>query len=285
MNDDSDVSIGARIMQIHDALTAGEQRLASVILELDGNFSGFTASELAARANVSNPTAARFFRRLGYENYQQARTHARDQASLGSPLVALQRRHRIGDVDYDLGRYAEHEILNLRRTMAEISGEKLHAAVQMLREARKIRIVAFRNSVLIALYLRAQLSLLHDNVQVLPQLGMAMGEDVATMGAEDLLVVVGMRRRPPVLTQLMRAALERNAKVLQLTHIGAPASPNPSVLTLRCVVDGAGIFDSYSTALCVANCLVSLLEQSMGPGVAERLANIEALRKDIDGIG
>ena len=44
------------------------------------------AAELAALSQVSNATATRFVRRLGYASLEEARRHARDERSSGSPL-------------------------------------------------------------------------------------------------------------------------------------------------------------------------------------------------------
>ena len=65
--------IDARILAVYDELTASERRLASVVMEERNSLSSFTAGELAARANISNATAARFFRRLGYNSYNDAK--------------------------------------------------------------------------------------------------------------------------------------------------------------------------------------------------------------------
>ena len=53
-SDGDAAAINARIFESLDALTKSERRLAEVVLESVDNLPSFTASELAARANVSN---------------------------------------------------------------------------------------------------------------------------------------------------------------------------------------------------------------------------------------
>ena len=76
--------------QLHD-LPPTERRLADLVLDFPGELASYTASELAALANVSNATVSRFIRRLGYENYDE----------LKSAVVALQ--HAVWGVKGDNG--------------------------------------------------------------------------------------------------------------------------------------------------------------------------------------
>lgn len=281
---ENDTPIEVRIMQIYEDLPAGERRLAEVILEMDGNFSGFTAGELAGRAGVSNPTAARFFRRLSYDNYQQAHNQARERASQGSPLTALRKKSRRGTVTFDFGLYADQEIRNLNRTSAEITGEQLESAVSLIRSARRIWIVGFRNSMTVGLYLHAILNLLRDGVTILPRAGMTLAEELVNMRNDDLIILVAFRRRPAIAARIIRTAQKRGTRILQLADLGVPSQSDGSILTLRCSMEGAGIFDSYAAAVTLVNCLGSLLEQSVGSAAANRLTQIENLLDEVDAI-
>ena len=71
--------------QLHE-LPPTERRLADLILDFPGELASYSASELAALANVSNATVSRFIRRLGYDNYDEARRQAREEKRSGSPL-------------------------------------------------------------------------------------------------------------------------------------------------------------------------------------------------------
>ena len=71
--------------QLHE-LPPTERRLAEVVLEFPGELASYSASELAVLANVSNATVSRFIRRLGYDSYEEARRHAREERGQGSPL-------------------------------------------------------------------------------------------------------------------------------------------------------------------------------------------------------
>ena len=82
-------TIQESIMAVYESLPPGERKLADTALARLSNLASYSATELAAEASVSKATAARFFRRIGYESFEQARRQARAEAHLASPLYAL----------------------------------------------------------------------------------------------------------------------------------------------------------------------------------------------------
>src|SRR6202023_790972 len=79
-------SIESRIAECYDELSEIDQRLSDVILSAPGQLAMQTATELAATAQVSKATATRFFQKLGYASYEDARAIARTAQLSGSPL-------------------------------------------------------------------------------------------------------------------------------------------------------------------------------------------------------
>ena len=61
--------LSLRIQERINRLTKSEQKLARVILESPTLIETHTATELASIADVSKATAARFFRALGYADF------------------------------------------------------------------------------------------------------------------------------------------------------------------------------------------------------------------------
>lgn len=57
------------LLRIRDALPElhpSEQKLAKLVLDFPGEMAGYTATEIAELANVSNAAVSRFVRRIGY---------------------------------------------------------------------------------------------------------------------------------------------------------------------------------------------------------------------------
>ncbi|WP_454006545.1 MurR/RpiR family transcriptional regulator [Alcaligenes sp. Marseille-Q7550] len=85
MPDTAPKSFVGRIREILNDLSPSERRLAEFALDFPGDLAGYTASELASLAHVSNATVTRFIRRLGYTNYEAARKQVRSEKNAGSP--------------------------------------------------------------------------------------------------------------------------------------------------------------------------------------------------------
>ena len=110
------VSIESRIAECYDELSEIDQRLADVILSAPGQLAMQTATELAASAQVSKATATRFFQKLGYASYDDARAIARAAQVGGSPLYLQARGRRSTRLDDVIQAHLEHEIANLANT-------------------------------------------------------------------------------------------------------------------------------------------------------------------------
>src|ERR1700738_5273100 len=83
------VSIHALVRAGYALLAPTERRVADLILNFPGELSGYSASELARMAKISNATVTRFVRRLGFQNYEEMRHHARAEREAGAPLYLL----------------------------------------------------------------------------------------------------------------------------------------------------------------------------------------------------
>jgi DNA-binding MurR/RpiR family transcriptional regulator len=277
-----DRPIAARINAIWDGLTASEKRLADVVVEAQGDLSAFTASELAERAGISNATAARFFRRLGYDSYNHARRAARVARDWGSPLYELtgigERRLAAGN----FGLHVAQDLQNLARTAEMLSPEALAAAVELMVRARRLWVLGFRNSTALAGYARGLLAHVRPDVHLLPLAGQTLAEDLVGIGPEDVLLVIGFRRRPNLLREILGMAREAGAATVLICDLSANRTAQLASVTLRCHNRGHSLFDSYAAPMSVINYLCSATGLALGEAAVGRLADIERLHGRLD---
>src|ERR1700722_11070506 len=108
-------SIESRIAECYDELSEIDQRLAGGILNEPGQLAMQTDTELATTARVSKATAPRFFQKLGYASYDDARAIARAAQVGGSPLYLQDRGRKTAGGKLDDGVQAPlpHEIQNI----------------------------------------------------------------------------------------------------------------------------------------------------------------------------
>lgn len=274
----ADDAIDVRIAALFDDLTESEKRLAEVVLEAAGALSSFTAGELASRAEVSAATAARFFRRLGYESYGDLRRSVRDARTWGSPLYELS----AGGQPADLARHVGQDIENLQRLAAELSPASLAAAVDLLVSARRLHVIGFRNSAALAGYARGLLAHVKPDVRLLPLAGQTLAEDLVDLGAGDAFLVFGFRRRPAMLRDVMAAVREAGARILLVTDASAARTAHLAHVTLRCPNQGASLFDSYVAPMSLISHLASAVGAALGPAAERRLSMIEDAHRRLE---
>ena len=274
--------IDGRILDILDELTDSERRLAEVVLETQGNLSAFTAGELAEKAGVSNATAARFFQRLGYKSYSEARRQARLVQAWGSPLYELTGvRERVPEV----GGFALHvaqDLQNLTRTAETLSPEAISRSIDLLVAARTIWTVGFRNSFALAAYARGLLMNAKPDVRLLPVAGSTIGEELAGIGPDDVFLVMGFRRRPVVLREILDVAREARAPSILITDLTAARTTQLATITLRCHNRGASQLDSYAAPISLINHICSATGLALGEAGLKRLGIIEGLHDRLD---
>lgn len=269
--------IDVRISAIYDELTESERRLAEVVLEAASELFAFTAGELASRAEVSPATAARFFRRLGYESYADVRRAVRDGRSWGSPLYELD-NHRSDD-NGGFASFVAADIANLMRTAENLTPDMLASAVDLLVGARRVWVLGFRNSSALATYARGLLTHIKPDVRLLPLAGQTLAEDMAGLTASDVMLVFGLRRRPPVLREILGYAREIGTPTVLVTDLTAARTAHLATVTLRCQNKGQSLFDSYVAPMSLANYLCSAVQSALGSATEERLAVIERLHR------
>ncbi|KKO73497.1 MurR/RpiR family transcriptional regulator [Kerstersia gyiorum] len=266
-----------RILSLQDTFTESEQRLAHVTLECLGNIAAWSGADLAKKAGVSKATASRFFRRLGYDNFNEIRAQARDDAERGSPLYEMA-GVRPPDASGDaLAAHLSTDLQNLAQTFERLDSRDVETTVSLLAQSRRVWIAGFRNGRVLAQYAWALLTQLRDGVTLAPGAGLNLAEDLADMGPDDVLLVMDFRRRVTLLKPVVEHASRIGARVVVLTDPTATELPARADVVLRCVNRSPAVFDSYIAAMSLINHLCSVLARTLGDAARQRLKHIESL--------
>lgn len=270
-------SLENRVLHAYDSFPPAERRLADALIECHGDIARYSATELSVKARVSKATAARFFRKLGYEGFRQARRQALQARPWGSPLEALAELTGPLQARGNLGRHVANDIRNLTQTAESIAPQQLDQAVATLSTARRILVVGFRNSHSLATYAFMILNAIKTDVQLLGTGGLAAAEQLAGLGTHDVILAIGFRRRPYALRQILETARVRGIASLLIADTTASETPKLADVTLVCQNQGAYLFDSYVSGLTLLNFLCSAVALSLGDSAWLRLAEIEDL--------
>jgi DNA-binding MurR/RpiR family transcriptional regulator len=276
-------SIESRIAECYDQLSEIDQRLADVILSAPGQLAMQTATELAANAQVSKATATRFFQKLGYASYDDARETAKAALMGGSPLYLQERgrKESEGGLDEVIEAHLKHEVTNLANTYRSLDRQMLAEAVSGIASARRVVIIGYRHSHTIATMIRRELVQVRGDVTVLPAPGDTLAEYIGDLGAKDLAIVIGLRRRVPAIELAMAALADAGISTLYVSDVIAGKPARLARWVIRCHTDGMMMFDSVAGVASLVNLLCSLVAERLRERGNAHLQRVEVLHQQL----
>jgi DNA-binding MurR/RpiR family transcriptional regulator len=266
----------------YDALSRTERRLADAILDFPGEIASYSATELAGLAGVPKVTVTRLVRRLGFASFEAARIASRGASDGGSPLYRLRKSPDAPGDGPAWSAHVERCIGNIAKLVPSLDPAALDGAVDALAKARSVWLVGYRNNHYLAGYARWQFIQVRDRVHLVPGAGETLGESLASLGAEDVLVVLAIRRRVPVLKRIMAAALAAGARILWIGDAHSPDEAVGATWRFACETISLSPLDNHVAPMALLHLLSAGLLDRAGPAGRKRLARIEALHEDLD---
>lgn len=271
-----------RIEENYDSLPPAERRLGDLLKDFPGDIATYSATELATLAGTSKAAATRFFRRLGYSDFNEARRQIREARRWGSPLYTTHTSQEAEKPTLAVSTHMERESVNLCRTLEGLRPDTLREVSTAISRARRVFVVGFRNSRIFADYLQSQLSVLRPDVHIFPAAGQTLGECIVDMGPEDILIIIGLRRRVSLISQLMKVALRLKTPILLITDPSASKISKVATWPITCQIRSTSVFDSYTPVISVLTLIVNLVMQENLEQSYERLKGIEEAHEVLD---
>ncbi|PZW43456.1 MurR/RpiR family transcriptional regulator [Pseudomonas sp. URMO17WK12:I2] len=268
-----------RLRSHYSQLSPQEQRIADFVLDHYDDLVSYNSAELARLAGVSKATVSRLFKRLGYEKYKDMREEQRSLRQSGMP-VADSRDVVQGNTL--LARHYKQEMANLTQWVNAIDAGQFGEVVQALGSSKRVFVVGMRNAFPVALHLRQQLLQVRSGVQVLPQPGQTLAEELVELTAEDMVVVLGFRRRPRIIRPLLQVLQTQQVPTLVICEPQARGIIELARWHLCAPLDSVSAFDSYASANSLINLLVNaLLHEQLAHG-RQRIHQIAKLYGQLD---
>ncbi|HAM25277.1 MAG TPA: MurR/RpiR family transcriptional regulator [Microbacteriaceae bacterium] len=253
-------SLASRIEQSYRELSPQEQRAADFLRDHLADLAVYNATEVARLSGVSKATISRLYRRLGFGNAEELRDHVRGLRAAGTPMAT--------DAPVSFAAHIEREVANLR---AAFSAPELEPVAKLIASARRVLVIGFRNSFPVALHLRQQLAQARDGVELAPLPGQSIGEELASLGPDDVVVLVGFRRRPEAFARLVAAVSSAPARSVLLTDATGRRFASTVDHLIECPVESVSAFDSYAAAASLVSVLAAAV---LGAGLREGRARI-----------
>ena len=234
-----------------------------------------TAKELSEDVGVSEATVIRFAVNLGYDGYPEMlkalsemiksriTTVDRLEFSLKSPQGSI-----IKDVmDWD--------IANIKRTVEELDLASFQEALKSINRAKRIYIVSLRSAVALGSFLHFYLQILLKNCLLVNKAD-TMFEDLANVGAGDLVIGISFARYTRQTVEGVCFAKERKANTLVITdHNTSPLAYHGDTVLLA-QRDMSTFIDSFVAPLSLINALIVALATERPKQTRQTLADLEA---------
>lgn len=273
------MSFVSRIREAMPEFHRSEARLAEAILHFPGQLAGYTATELAQMAGVSNATVTRFVRKIGYVSFEEARQAVRAEQLAGTALLRMNQKD--GPADGQLARHLAQAHDNLDRSLGALDGQSIAELVAAMVTADRLWVIGFRAGQSFARYLAWQVLQLRSDVITLPRDGETLAESLAAIGPRDCVIVFALRRPPRVLERVM-AEVARSGAATGVIGDLAGLDRLPARWHLPCSTAGAGALFDHSGVMALCGVLASGAMDQAGAAGRERLSAIESLHDSLD---
>lgn len=272
-----------RIQEKQARLTSGEKKIAKTILENQDIIETHTATEIANLSGVSKATAARFFRTLGYADFEEVRLQAREERNQKQPY----RQTIVSETAVSLGRsigdHLELELQNLTRSFEELSSYKLMETIDIIASAPSVWFLGFGAEDGVARTGRAMFSRLRHGVHYISGVGQDWSSDLAMVGPRDVLILLTLDTRPKVMRPIINYARTSRMRVVTLTdHSYEKQAARFSDVVLPCHVASYGLLPTHATLLSMLR-LMGIAYAGKNPeSVKQRADTLDAIVEELD---
>ena len=262
------------------ALTPTEAKIAQVLLN-DYPVAGLgTATALARRAGVSDPSVIRMVSKLGFDGFAafQQRLLEEVEAGLRSPLMMLEAKRPVRATG---GRSIEETYIRSAASAVESAAamtlpQTYARAVQLIMEAKgRVLLVGGRFSRHIAAMLAGYLTQFRSGVTAVPALSSESFDLLLDTSSRDTLVAFDHRRYQTDVIRFVEQAAERGMQVVLFTDVWrSPAAEHAKV-----VIVGPMEADSpYDTLAPAVEALVARIVAEHAENSGTRIEELERIR-------
>lgn len=258
-------------------LSKGHRRIAEYIADHYERAVSMTAVTLGKSCGVSESTVVRFATALGYEGYPELQESLR--GLVRQRLTAEQRFDIASEVDRRnvLTTVLKNDMQNIRKTIEELSLDDFENVVERLLSARRIYIMGLRSAAPLAMFMYHYFHQIFDDVVLVQNTTGDVFEEIARIGAEDVLVGISYPRYSARTLDCMHFARQHQAQVIGFTDGEMSPLCKASDVCLLARTDMASFADSLAAPMSVINALIMSLGLCRHEEVREHLKRLERI--------
>lgn len=277
----SQISIRELLARSDTNLTRSESRIVQLLLA-DYPVAGLgSASSLAKRAGVSDPTVARLASKLGFDNFAafQAALLEEVEARLRSPLMMMETK-QVGEAGGSVvTRYLTSVAQKVIDAAEAAVVEPYDRAIDLIMGARgRVIVLGGRFSRHVAGMLAAYLQQLRANVSAIAPLTLESFDSLLDIDRRDTIVVFDYRRYQTDVVEFTRQAEQRGAHVVLFTDPWMSPIAEAADVVIIAAVEVDSPYDSLAPAVAQIEALVAHAVIREKRAMERRVAELERVR-------
>lgn len=250
-------SLSERITQQYSRLTESSRRVADYLQLNPEKILMLSTAEIAESCSVSKTSVSRFIRQLGYEDHVALRQELMQEREKGIPVLTS----NIEDPEI------QHDMRALEQLWAQLATLDVTELVEAIANAKRVKIIGYRNSYPLAMHFRQQLMQCRANVELLPLPGQTLGEDLVSIADDDFVIVIGIRRRVAQFEKIIHHLSGKPC--LLITDQSGQKYADAVAHFLVCHMNNQAPLDSYAVPMSLISYLVNKVYRHLGQHAAQ----------------
>ena len=272
-----------RIQEKYARLTSSEQKIAAALMENQGLVETHKATELASLAGVSKATTARFFRSLGYADFEEVRIQAREERNSREPFVRFDTQPETASLGRTLSEHLDLEQRNLTRTFEEMRADMLPEIAAVLEAAPSVWFLGFGDEYGIARLGRTMFTRLRHGVHQIEGSGQDWASELSMTGPRDVLILLTFAPRPRLLPVLLAHARTTRMQIITITDPAYAAQARRfSNYVLPCHIASYGLLPTHATMISMLRLLALAYLGKTPEAATRRIATLDAINEELD---
>ncbi len=204
----------------YSSLTKTEKEFAQYINDHSHEAAFMSLREIAENSGISRPTIIEFFRKLGFENFQEFKTSIQNfyRHHIDSYKASTITFKKIKTIPELIDSAVEIEIKTLKRMKEYISGEDLEVIADEILKAPSVYIFGPGTGFYPAHYLSQRLKRYRINVHLISGDPQHLAEELYPMKQDDLLLVFNYYQNEKLFSRVMKWGKDAGCRISMITE-------------------------------------------------------------------
>jgi len=255
-------------------LTPAQRRIAQCLVAHATKSAYLSSGDLAALAQVSQPSVTRFAMALGYEGYPALRDHLR---------VTLDASWHLGKAEQSAGNQYQQalntEIDNLRQLVTDVADDAVPVteAGQVLAASQPLPVLGLRAASAVAAAFAYFAAKVHPDVRLLQEGGSVLSDrlDQARDAGAGAMLAFVLPRYPREAIDALRVARAAGLQIVTVTDSPVSPAAAESDLVLPAAVGSRLVFDLHVAPMAMVTVLLQAMCDAAPAETQRRLETFE----------